>query len=258
MISLRERQHSFMKALIDSEDVGGDAMRNGCEARLQVYRNNYRSALIDAMEETFVRTARLTGMEAFHQAAIHHIIEHPPSSWTIDAVGEGFPETCRELFGSDPDVAEIAWLEWAMGQASIAADADPLTIESFSQTTAHFSDDEWERLKLSFVPSVAVRSTGFDLLRLWRSLASDCTGPEVSSFANRKCVMVCREGETPVFALIAEDEGQALSLMLDGASFGDVCEALYAQHGSNAAIERAGQILRVWLDGSLVREIAGR
>lgn len=55
---------------------------------MDIYRNNYRSAPIDALENTYERTARLAGRDAFRQAAILHVIEHPPTSWTLDLLGE--------------------------------------------------------------------------------------------------------------------------------------------------------------------------
>lgn len=248
MISLRERQHSFMKALIGGEDGDDGALPDGFQAGLQVYRNNYRSALIDAMEETFLRTARLTGSEAFRRAAIHHVIAHPPSSWTIDAVGEGFPATCRELFACDPDVAEIAWLEWSMSQAFVAASFEPLTIEQFGQATASYDDEQWACLRLSFAPGLALGSAAFDLPRLWQSLAIEDARPDVIGLNKTLTVKVWREDETPVFAVMAEDEAHALRLMMNGARFGEICEMVESQESASDAPGRAGEILRRWFD----------
>src|SRR3546814_3597676 len=92
---------------------------------MSVYRGNYRSALVEAMRSTYERTEKWVGEAAFRRAAAHHLIAHPPSSWTIDDAGAGFDRTCAELFANDPEVAELAWLEWTMLEAFTAPDVAP-------------------------------------------------------------------------------------------------------------------------------------
>lgn len=252
MTGLRERQSRFLAALVDGDTLS-DLGAGG--SRMDIYRNNYRSSLVRALESTFERTARLAGRDAFRQAAIHHIIGHPPTSWTLDHVGEGFPDTCRELFANDPDVAEVAWLEWAMARAFTARDACALTRNEFATRTAAFDDDGWANLQLRFLPGTLTGAVRFDLPRLWQSLACKSVSSEVRRAERRSHVVVWREAEAPVFQLVPFEEGRCLETMAGGARLGRICSWLGRRHDADEAARRAGWMLHHWLELGVVETI---
>jgi hypothetical protein len=255
MTALAELQDAFL-ACLHNDDAplppGLDATR---AAGMAVYRNGYRARLLDVLADIYARTARLVGAEAFHQAAAHHLIAHPPSTWTIDRAGEGFADTCAELFAHDPDVAELAWLEWAMQSAFTAADEAPLTHADFAAATAGFAAADWERLVLEPIAGTALRPVVHDVAQLWRSLAQDADQPIVERLETAQWLLVWREGEEAVFALLPDHEGEALNAALHGASFGDICTRLAARLDPEAAATAAGTILNHWLELGLIASI---
>jgi hypothetical protein len=252
MSALAEQQRSFMAVLLD-EDGALPADWNDCHAAgVAIYRNNYRTALVEALRSTFERTERLVGESAFRRAATHHVIVNPPSSWTIDMVGEGFDETCKQLFAEDPEVAEIAWLEWAMHQAFVARDAAPLSAQDFAKITAFFVETDWEDLRLAFVPALRLAPVCHDLSQLWPSLCSDGDEPTILSLATPHRALVWREDERPVFVLKPEIEARTLAALESGATWGDACAALVDALGEEAAIIEAGQMLGRWLTQGLI------
>lgn len=239
-----------MSALVDESAAPGFS-----EIRLDIYRNNYRSALIEALESTYERTARLAGHEAFRQAAIHHVIAHPPTSWTLDLIGQGFTDTCRALFLNDPDVAEVAWLEWAMACVFTSRDANVMTLGEFAMATASFGDRHWEQLRLSFLPALAIRAVQFDVVALWKSLSEEECKVEAAPAEVGQRVVVWREGERPVFRLMPESEANCLETMQSGASFGEICEDLAVGAGAQAGGQQAAEMLRNWLSLGLIESI---
>lgn len=222
-------------------------------AGMAIYRNAYRSRLIDVLRNTFERTARLVGDDAFSQAAAHHLITHPPTDWTIDLAGEGFPQTCADLFANDPDVGEVAWLEWAMHCAFTAADAEPLTLSGFAAATAQFEAGQWDELCLDLIPGTALRPVAHDLIALWESLADPLRPLQVERLSEPKWALVWREGEQPVFALVPDAEGIALSELQRGGTFGNVCAALLNNGKADDAAAKAGAMLLNWLELGLFR-----
>lgn len=252
MTALAQLQDAFLACLHDDDaplPPGLDASR---AAGMAVYRNGYRARLLDVLADSFARAARLVGAEAFHQAAAHHLIAHPPSAWTIDRAGEGFADTCAELFAHDPDVAELAWLEWAMQSAFTAADEAPLTHAGFAAATATFDAADWELLVLEPIPGTALRPVTHDLPQLWRSLADDADQPVVERLEARHWLLVWGEGEEAVFALLPDDEGKALNMALHGAIFGDICTHLAERLAPEAAAAAAGAALNHWLELGLI------
>ncbi len=256
MTELAQRQAAFLGAILDDEaplPTGWGAER---APGMAIYRNNYRTSLVEALRSTFERTGRLVGEEAFRRAAAHHCIMHPPRSWTLDLVGKGFPETCTELFPHDPDVAELAALEWAMHEAFVARNTKPLTTAGFGEACAKFTEGDWEDLTLTLVPDLRVVGASHDLVRLWSSLAADRAKPDMVPCGEAQCAIVWREGERPVFVLRPAWEGAALDAFQRGATFGAVCAALIETLGEEAAIAEAGAMLARWVGEGLVDKLA--
>ena len=253
MTHLLRTQDEFFACLLDDRaplPTGWDARR---KAGMAVYRKAYRTRLIIVLQDTFERTARLVGDEAFNQAAAHHLITHPPRSWTIDLAGEGFAETCAELFANDPDVGELAWLEWAMHRAFTAVDGAPITAAEFAATTADFNAGQWEHLRLELMPGTAMRPITHDLVRLWETLADPLIVPSLVKLSEPKWVLLWREGEQPVFRLVSQAEGQALAELQNGGTFGGVCAALLRRDKTSDAASAAGAMLLNWLELGLLR-----
>ena len=218
--SLAASQQEFMAHLLDEERAPDEGWTERHLAGLAVYRNAYRARLIDALRDTYERTARWIGDDAFHQAAAHHVISYPPTSWTLDKVGEGFAQTLCELFAEDPEVPELAWLEWTMLRCFVAADAQPMNVAEFAAATASFDEIDWAVLRLEFLHGTCQAKVAHDIGALWRALGQEDAGsPDYSLSALAYCV-VWREGFKPVFMQVDAVEGQALALMLGGASYG--------------------------------------
>ncbi|MFT7289295.1 MAG: hypothetical protein ACI87W_003425, partial [Halieaceae bacterium] len=197
--TLAARQQEFMAHVLDDDRALPAEWTARHAAGMAIYRNAYRTQLVDALRSTYERTARWVGEDAFRQAAAHHVITHPPKSWTLDDAGEGFPDTLRELFTGDPDVAELAWLEWAMHRSFIAADASPMDAAGFGEAAASFHEEDWANMRLSFLPGTYQAPISHDIGKLWRALKQEeVKTPDYSASAPLHCV-VWREGLKPVF-----------------------------------------------------------
>lgn len=247
MNRLAQLQRTFLASMLDEVAPTPGEWDARREAGLAVYRNAYRARLVDTLRETFQRTERLEGEDAFRRAAAHHLISHPPASWTIDMAGARFAETCSELFAADPDVGEIAWLEWSMHQAFTAADCEPLTVAQFSAATECFGELEWESLTLELLPGTTMRRVTHDLRTLWNTLDGSSPEPVVTRLAEPAYALVWREGERPVFILVPEQEGRALSAIQRGETFGQMCTLLADDIDAADAAAIAGSMLLNWL-----------
>ncbi len=255
MTALARLQDAFLACLHDDDaplPPGLDATR---AAGMAVYRNGYRARLLDVLADSYARTARLVGAQAFHQAAAHHLIAHPPSAWTIDRAGEGFAETCAELFANDPDVAELAWLEWAMQCAFTAVDEAPLTHAGFATATETFDAADWEQFMPVPVAGTALRPVTYHMPALWQSLSEETGQPVVERLDPSQWLLVWREGEEAVFALLPDHEGEALNAALHGATFGAICAGLAERLVPEEAAAAAGAVLSHWLEVGLIGSV---
>ena len=252
MRTLIERQAEFIANLLDEEEALPQGWTSRHAQGLAIYRNNYRAALTDALLETFQRTARWVGQEAFRQAAAHHLIAHPPTGWTLDDVGSGFDATLAELFTNDPEVSELAWTEWSMHQAFGAQDAEPMTVNDFAAATAKFQEADWSSLCLIFMPRIATRTMQHDIAAIWHALNNDDFGAPEYELAEPLSCHVYREGEQPTFLTAPGYENMALEAMIEGASFGHILDLLSKQLPLESAANEAGAMLGRWLHNGMV------
>lgn len=254
--TLLHAQQAFMAQVLDDDQPVPDNWSERQAAGMDVYRQNYRSAVIDAVTSTYEQTRQWVGEELFQRAAIHHVIAHPPSGWTIDDAGAGFAETCQQLFADDPAVAELAWLEWAMLGASRAAEATPLSMEDFGQATAQFGDEDWASMTIEFLPGVAARPLQHDLHAMWQALAAGLQQrPETTLQDTRGCI-VWREAERPTFMMVEADMVLALQSALAAMPYGEICLQLAGDNPDEQTLHdaamRAGAMLGQWLQERLI------
>ncbi len=257
---LAQQQAAFMAQVLDENVPLPNGWGNSQAAGMQVYRGNYRSALMDALSDTFERVKHYVGDGPFAQVAAHHAITNPPASWTIDDAGAGFDESCAQLFGNNPEVAELAWLEWTMLGLATALDVQPLDGTAFGTATAQFGDADWGAMKLMLAPRAAAREVAHDLTAIWNSLGED--GAELGEFTLESpggC-LVWREGEQPVFVMVEAEQARAFSAVQSGASYGEICMLLAGDNAGEQDIAdaamRAGAMLGRWLNDGLIIGLA--
>ena len=245
-MSLLATQRRFRAALIgDLEDVAVHFGNEAAATGLAVYHNAYRVQLVDCLRETFERLDAWLGSEAFTIAALVHIAERPPHGWTLGVYGDVFDATLARLDPEDPEVVELAWIEWALSTAFAGIDASPLAANGLPAI-------DWDRARLDFVPTLQMGEAATNVGAIWSALSAGETPPAAEILPAPAALLVWRQDYTPSFRTIDEDERQALALMLSGATFGELCLAQVEHWGADEGVSRAGKFLGQWLHDGLV------
>lgn len=251
-MKLAEIQSAVMALILDDAAQTPLEWNERQRAGIDIYRNAYRVRLVDSLAEVFERTREWVGEESFRRAAAHHLIVRAPCSWTIDRAGEGFVDTLGDLFSRDPEVPELAWLEWAMHSAFVAADCVPLSPGGFAAATALPAEAAWAGLRLRLVPGLEARAIAFDCGGLWRALAKSENLPKTLELPESRGLVVWREAMTPVFMSVDAVEHECLQLVAASATYGDVCDLLVDRFGEAQAITYAGVMLGRWLSNGWI------
>lgn len=212
-MTLREAQRAFLAEITAADDDARDPAPG-----LAIYRDGYRSRLMGALEVSFERTRRWVGSESFGAAAAHYVLSHPSSSWTLDRFGDRFPECLAALFAEDPEVAELAWLEWHRQQAFAAPDQtrlDPARLVS-----AGLAAEGWERLTFTMAAGFAARPVAHDCAALWDLAETQAggAGPSVAAITGQ--LIVWRDDLRPRHRQLGADEYAVLAQLAAGAKFG--------------------------------------
>ena len=227
-----------------SNSIRGDLV----ERRLAVYHNAYRMQLLACLRDTFEKTWSWMGDESFDAAGRQHIEKHPPTSWTLSDYGHNFAKTLAELYPQDPEIAELAWLDWTLRRAFDGPDAASLSAERLASI-------DWETARLHLVPTLRVTSIATNCAAIWTSLAEEAMPPAAARLETPTALRVWRQDLTPRFRSIGPEEHQALRLAIGGHRFSAICERLALGRDAEAASQAAGAMLALWLQDGLIADV---
>lgn len=244
-MKLADLQRDFQSWLVDASEDAADRLSVHAAAGLAVYQNNYRTQLVNCLKHSFPLLQKWLGEEEFRNAAIAHIEKYPPHAWTLDAYAEDFEQTLRERFPDNPDIHELAWIELALGEAFVARDAQPLTLDALATV-------DWDNASLRFTPSLRVHVMTTNVEAIWSALCEDRTPPESEMLAEAGGLLVWRRQFTSRLREIDGLEYAALAQLQRNGSFADLCEMLVARLGEQDGVAKVGGLLAGWLGSELI------
>lgn len=245
-MNLAQWQDSFRTWLVtgtaDHARVFGDRAATG----LDVYQNNYRSQLVNCLQVSYPNLHRWIGENAFREAAITHIDAQPPKGWTLDGYRQDFSATLHDMFPRNPDLHELAWIEWALAEAFVASDADPMSREALWSVN-------WDEARLRLTPSLRHHAATTNADDVWSALQEEATAvPEGEMLDSPGGLVVWRRGFLSRLRRFDGDDYAALCGLSADSRFEALCETLVTRLGEEAGVARAGTLLAHWLDAGLI------
>ena len=86
------------------------------EQRLEIYRDMYAIRMEEALEVDYPAVAAFLGHHDFHHLAIDYVQRHPSTSYTLNRLGDAFPQFIAETMPRRRALHDLARLELAMTQ----------------------------------------------------------------------------------------------------------------------------------------------
>jgi hypothetical protein len=248
-MNLLALQRSFCERLLDETQATGTSYESG----FKVYHSAYRERLMEYLRKTFDKTWTWIGDEDFDDAARHHVVHNPPKGWTLDSYGKGFSVSLETRFPDDPEVAELAWCEWAMRVAFACPDGPVIAMEELAFGTV--APDDWDAARLELVESLATRTIHTCCIEIWSALEKHVDPPR--QIARDEGTMLCiwRQDLQARFRLLDRDEALALSMVAEGASFGEICRHFALSRTTDEAARDAGAMLGRWVSEGMIAAI---
>jgi len=244
-MSLSTLQKDFCAWLREDDTVVAARLGLADSRGLPVYQNNYRGALMACLSEVLPHTVLWLGDQEFAAAAAHYIDAHPPVSWTLDAYPEGFPAFLGEFYPNDPEVRELASLEWHLSECFVAPDAEALDLAGAGAI-------DWESAVLQLVPSAKVMTLISNAAEIWSALAAGETPPAAITATRPRSLVLWRRAFTCHYRYLEEPEVDLFAQMVAGLGFSELCQHLVDQHGFDAGIAAAGGFLARWAGEGLL------
>lgn len=248
-MSLAALQGDFRTWLIEGSPEAADRIGQTAGPGLSVYQNNYRAQLMACLVETYEQTHAWLGDEAFLASAAAHIDASPPSAWTLDAYPVDFADTLGAIYPDDPEVAELAALEWALSRAFTAADAIAMTPDMLAGVG-------WDNAVLHLTPSLSTLPATSNAAAIWSALSKGEMPPDAVALPEPAALLVWRQGFTPCFRTIDAVEERAIALCMGGATFGALCGSMIEALGETEGVARAAALLGQWIADDLIISIS--
>jgi hypothetical protein len=228
-----------------------DGGRIGVDHRLHIYHNAYRVRLLENLRDAYEKTWAYLGDARFETSALAFIADNPSRHRNLRWQGAAFSQWLANRFPQDPDIAELALIDWQLRQAFDGPDATPVQADEL----AGLSAEDWAGVGFRFTPTLFVTPLRFNSVSIWHALDQERVPPVAASLPVPTWLLIWRKGWQPHFRTLQAAEHAALTQLQHGTSFAQVCAALGEQFIDQEAASAAAGILRTWLQDELIVEL---
>jgi hypothetical protein len=243
-MKLAALQQAMQRDLALGADAGFAALV-GDHPGVRVYRNNYCGQLHECLRDTYEQCWAWLGDECFAAVADGYIDSHPPTGWTLDAYGHAFDAFLAVRFPGDPELCELAWLEWSLRRAFDGADSTPVDPATLGRI-------DWDKAVFGFAPTLRLGTMTTNAAAIWTALSEERHPGAVAILPVPATVLVWRQDLAPHFRTLDPGEARVLHLARAGQAFGTICATLAQDMAQDEAAALAGACLGQWLRDGLI------
>lgn len=215
--------------------------------RLGIYHNAYRARLAEVLADVFEKTVLYMGTEAFDPLARNFAVACPPQSRCLGQYGARFPAYLQSLYPLNPELHELAQLDWDLRSRFDSADYPALNTASAAADTAQ----TWLTRRPALHPSLLLRQVSTNVVTLWKAIHDDVEVPAPAQLDSPTTLMVWRKGLQPHFKTLDTQQAAWVGRLAEGASVAQACEA-FAGSPLMPEVSVFGQWLAAWWDDEIM------
>ena len=215
---------------------------------LAIYHRAYRERLCEVLADSFAKCALYMGTTLFKELAWRYADSHPPQSRHLGGYGAGFPDLLASCYPGNPELADLARLEWHLREVFDSADVRAWSLAAINQQGASACLAGSPILH----PSLRIQSLRSNAVAIWRAIEADENVPEVVHLDQAQPLAVWRKGLQPHFKTLDPAEARFLQgLFRDGSTISEMAQAWGESEGLQA--EQLGRWLAGWWQDELLR-----
>lgn len=215
--------------------------------RLNIYHNAYRARLSEILADTFAKTYLYLGSDLFDQHAAQFAVRHPPQERSLNRYGAAFANYLRNIYPNNPELFELASLEFALRICFDGADAPPLTRELAQQDSAQ----SWLQQSGVLNPSVQRLVVTTNVVAIWHAINNAADVPPVEHLHSAATLLVWRKDLQPHFRTLTVGESTMIAALSQGQAISQATENLAdTEHLPEPAL--LGQWMSTWLDDEIL------
>lgn len=254
MNSLKDLLDRFQRGLLAGDDAVlaeiKDGERENRTILFGVYRNAYVLRLMEVLGEDYEQLHAYVGDATFAALTRAYIAAHPSDHRSARDFGRHMPRFLRETepYARHKELAEIAAIEKALGDAFDGPDAEPLTMERL----AALAPEDWPRLVFQPHPTAIRLSFQTNAADLWTALHGEAAPPKARQLGEPEAVIVWRQDFMARFRRLPPEEAMMWNEAAQGVCFGVLCEMVATFGGADDAELRAASYLKGWVDAGML------
>jgi hypothetical protein len=215
--------------------------------RLPIYHHAYRARLAEVLADTYAKTFLYMGSDSFDAHARAFAVAHPPHTRSLNRYGEGLVEALHMQYPDNPELHELARLDWDLRTRFDGADVPTL------DPAAAQASDTWTTRPGVLHPSALLRTITTNVVGVWNAIHTDDEVPEAVALPAPATLLVWRKGHQPHFRTLDVAEAVWVQALHAGASVHDACAALLGSGLWQGDPTALGGWLAQLLDDGLVR-----
>jgi len=213
---LADFSHAIIKGAASSVRFG-TSPHYSAAVGLEVYRNNYRGNLQDALAGAYPVIGQLVGADFLRMLARDFISQHGSRSANLFDYGAELGDFLEhyEPARSLSYLPDVARLEWACHRAYFATDAEPLDLMRLSQV----APDDHANLLLHVQPACHIVTSVFPIVAIWQAHQAG-GGFEIDWAGGDEIALISRLDDAVTVCKLNEDEAHWLEAVKHGQSLG--------------------------------------
>ena len=220
-------------------------------ARLDIYHRAYRLRLCEVLRDSFAKTSAYMG-ELFEQHASEFAVAQPPAQRNLGRYGAALPAFLHQAYPDNPELWELAQLDWDLRSRFDGANAAALGLEALQP------DAQGNVPCLSWAaplhPSVVLRGSQSNAVKLWRAIDDDTEVPEVHLDNSGAGLVVWRWDLQPHFMRLDPAQYRFMQSLAQGSSIQNAAER-FAGTEVLPTPEVLGAWLQSWLSQGFLRTL---
>jgi hypothetical protein len=256
-MELAQLQDQFQKFIVSGQvGINELIVSTGAvsvDTRLAIYRDAYKLRLIESLTTSFPAVQAYMGTEAFQQVCSSFIDVHPSSYRSIRWYGDVLADFFNTYYDQQYSyIAELAEFEWKITLAFDAAD-DPVLQ---SADMSGVPPQSWAEMQFILHSSVQRLEYFWNTIPLWQALTNDQDLPDLTHNSIATSWILWRSPDYMIqFYSLSAEEAWALDALIQGLSFGQLCEGLCQWVAAEEVGMTAASYLKNWLQNGMISQL---
>ncbi|HTN93837.1 MAG TPA: DNA-binding domain-containing protein [Gallionella sp.] len=232
MSALDDDMSDLARAIVRGEETSPQMAANyphyAVDVAIEVYRNNYRGNLHDALAGAYPVIAKLVGKDFFRLLARQYIGRYPSRSGNLHHYGAEMAEFVAAFEPAQglPYLPDVAVLEWACHRAWFADDA-AIDIAGLAQ----ISPEQYSDLILCIHPACHLVCSRYPVAAIWQAHQPGENSDFHIDLDSGPCnVLVSRKDDVVRVGELAQADAAWLQAILAGIPLGGATAATLERH----------------------------